>query len=82
MPCHPRTWFQGSIGGYARSCERRASVHIGHWIFIREGGRGAGTREPEDLPAIASLFRWTGRSTGTVIRTVTRAVRKRWEIVQ
>jgi len=35
----------------------------------------ATTREPEDLPAIASLFRWTGQSNGTVNRAVTRLVR-------
>src|SRR5262249_61677304 len=35
----------------------------------------AETREPEDLPAIASLFRWTGRSIGTVNRAGTRLVR-------
>ena len=68
------------IGSCTRSCKRRARAHMS--LDFGPGRRaGAETREPEDLPAIASLFRWTGQSNGTVNRAVTRLVRVlSWEI--
>ena len=71
MPCRSSE----PIGSCTRSCKRRVTVHQS--LDAKHPGRRAGarTREPEDLPAIASLFRWTGQSMGTVNRAVTRLVR-------
>lgn len=79
MPCRSLHWEP--IGSCTRSCKRRA---IAPKSLDESLGRRAGavTREPEDLPAIASLFRWTGQSNGTVNRAVTRFVRTVWEIVR
>ncbi len=78
MPCRSLHWEP--IGSCTRSCKRRARAHMS--LDFGLGRRaGAATREPEDLPAIASLFRWTGQSNGTVNRAVTRFVRVlSWEI--
>ena len=79
MPCRSLLWEL--IGSCTRSCKRRATAPMS--LDESPGRRaGAATREPEDLPAIASLFRWTGQSIGTVNRAVTRLVRTVWEIVR